>query len=215
FVEARAADHAIGQAEGDEAVFELAHLERGAHQDGDLVEHMALALQLFDLLADRAGFLLAVPGAGDRDLLAELVLGAQRLAEPAFVVGDEMRGAGQDVPGRAVVSFEADDLGAGEVVLEAQDVVHFGAAPAIDRLVVIADAADIFRAAGQGLLRGGRRRGRVAERITKIDTFGLILRDARALPSLLRMRIKACVARKAALGPRRDATFNLILRSRA
>ena len=37
-VEARAADHAIGQAERDEAVLELAHLERGAHQDGDLVE---------------------------------------------------------------------------------------------------------------------------------------------------------------------------------
>ncbi len=39
-VEARAADHAIGQAERDEAVFELAHLERGAHQDGDLVERV-------------------------------------------------------------------------------------------------------------------------------------------------------------------------------
>ena len=45
-VEARAADDAIGQAERDEAVLELAHLERGAHQDGDLVERMAVALQL-------------------------------------------------------------------------------------------------------------------------------------------------------------------------
>ena len=40
-VEARAADHAIGQAERDEAIFELAHLERGAHQDRDLVERVA------------------------------------------------------------------------------------------------------------------------------------------------------------------------------
>ena len=40
-VEARAADDAIGQAERDEAVFELAHLERGAHQDRDLVERVA------------------------------------------------------------------------------------------------------------------------------------------------------------------------------
>ena len=40
-VEARAADDAVGQAERDEAVLELAHLERGAHQDGDLVERMA------------------------------------------------------------------------------------------------------------------------------------------------------------------------------
>ena len=62
-VEARAADHAIGQAERDEAVLELAHLERGAHQDGDLVERCSplAALQLLDLLADRARFLLANP----------------------------------------------------------------------------------------------------------------------------------------------------------
>ena len=45
--------------------------------------------------------------------------------------------------GRAVVPLEPDDLGAGEVGLEAQDVVHLGPAPAIDRLVVVADAADI------------------------------------------------------------------------
>ena len=150
-VEARAADDAVGQAELDEAVFELAHLERGAHQNGDLVERMVLAtlarraLQLLDLLADRAGFFLRVPGAGDLHLLAVLVLGAQRLAEPAFVVGDELRGGGEDVSGGAVIAFEPDDLGAGKVVLEAQDVVDLGAAPAIDRLVVVTDAADVFR----------------------------------------------------------------------
>ncbi len=37
-VEARAADDAVVEAEGDEAVLEGAHLERGADQDGDLVE---------------------------------------------------------------------------------------------------------------------------------------------------------------------------------
>ena len=143
-VEARTADHAIGQAERDEAVFELAHLERGAHQDRDLVELLARALQLLDLLADAAGFLFRIPGAGDGDLLAVDVLGAQRLAEPAFIVRDQMRGGGEDVAGRAVVALEADDLGAGKVVLEAQDVVDLRAAPAIDRLVVVADAADVF-----------------------------------------------------------------------
>ena len=65
-VEARAADHAIGQAERDEAVLELAHLERGAHQDGDLVERVrapaaVIALELLDLLADRARLFLANP----------------------------------------------------------------------------------------------------------------------------------------------------------
>ena len=103
-----------------------------------------LALQLLDLLADGAGFFLAVPGAGDLHLLAQHVFGAQRLAEAAFVVGDEVRGGREDVAGGAVVPLETDDLGAGKVVIEAQDVVDFGPAPAVDRLVVIADAADVF-----------------------------------------------------------------------
>ena len=51
--------------------------------------------------------------------------------------------------GRAIVAFEPDDLGAGEVLLEAQDVVDLGAAPAVDRLVVVADAADVRRALRQ------------------------------------------------------------------
>ena len=72
------------------------------------------------------------------------VLGAQRLAEPAFVVGDEVGGGGQDMAGAAVVSLEADDLRAGKIMIEAQDVIDLRAAPAIDRLVVIADAADVF-----------------------------------------------------------------------
>ena len=102
------------------------------------------ALQLLDLLADGARFLLGIPGAGDGDLLARHVVGAQRLAEPAFVMGDQMRGGGENVPGRAVIALQPDHFGAGEIVLEAQDVVDLGAAPAIDRLVVVADAADVF-----------------------------------------------------------------------
>src|SRR6185312_1540789 len=89
------------------------------------------ALQPFDLLADRAGLFLGVPGAGDLHLLAVLVLGAQRLAEPALVVGDELARGRQDVTGGAVVALEADDLGAREVVLEAEDVVDLRPAPAV------------------------------------------------------------------------------------
>ena len=148
-VEPGAADHAIGQAERDEAVFELAHLERGAHQDRDLVQVFAGALQLLDLLADGAGFLFGVPGAGDGDLFAVLVLGAQGLAEAAFIVRDQMRGGGEDVPGGAIVALQPNDFGAGKIVVEAQDVVDLGAAPAIDRLVVIADAADVFGGRGR------------------------------------------------------------------
>src|SRR5260370_5861016 len=138
----RPADHAIRQAERYETILELAHLERGAHQNRHLVERVTRALELLDLLADRAGFFLGIPGAGNADLLARLVLGAQRLAEAAFIVRDEVRGGAKDVAGRTVIALQPDHGCAREIFFEAQDVVDLGAAPAIDRLVVVADAAD-------------------------------------------------------------------------
>src|ERR1043166_9005795 len=91
---------------------------------------MLLALEGLDLLADGARFFLGVPRAGDADLQARLVFGPQRLAEPALIVRDQVRGGGEDMCGRAVVALEADHLRAGEIVLEAQDVVDLCAAPA-------------------------------------------------------------------------------------
>ena len=83
------------------------------------------------------------------DLLAGLVLGAQRLAEAALVLGDQAGGGGQDMAGGAVVALQADDRRAGEIVLEAQDVVDLRAAPAVDRLVVVADAAQVLARLGE------------------------------------------------------------------
>ena len=143
-VKARAADDAIGQAEIDKAVFEFAHLEGGAHEDGDLAQAVVLALELLDVLADGAGFFLAIPHALDGNLLALVHLRPQGLAEAALIGGDEAGGRLQDMRRRPVVLFEADDLGAGEIRFEFQDVVHLGAAPAIDRLVVIAHAANVL-----------------------------------------------------------------------
>ena len=105
-------------------------------------------LQRLDVLADGARLLLVVPHAGHDDRRAHGVVGEERLAEPALVVGDEAGGGGEDVALGAVVALQPDDLGAGKVLLEAQDVVDLGAAPAVDRLVVVADAADVGRAAG-------------------------------------------------------------------
>ena len=92
---------------------------------------MALALELLDVLADDARFLLVVPAAFDLDRLAEIAVGAERLAEPPLVMGDQPGGRAEDVPGRAVVALEPDDLGAGEVGLESENVVDLGAAPSM------------------------------------------------------------------------------------
>src|SRR5690349_12827406 len=142
-VEAEAADDLVGKADRDEALFELAGLELGADEDGDVVEAAAADLDGFDFLADAAGLLRAVPDADDADLLAVALVGPERLAEAAAVVGDEAVGGGEDVRGGAVVLFQPDDLRAGEVLLEAEDVGDLGTAPAVDRLVVVADAAEV------------------------------------------------------------------------
>ena len=114
-----------------------------------------LRCALLDLLADGARLLLRIPGGMDDDLgvLGIGAVGEQRLAEPALIVGDEVRGGAEDMGGRAVVALEPDDGGARKILLEAQDVVDLGAAPAIDRLVVVADAADVDFAFAHGPFR--------------------------------------------------------------
>ena len=96
-VEAEAADDLVGQADRDEALFELAGLELGADEDGGVVERAAAALHALDVLADAARFLGAVPDADDLDLLAVALVGPQSLAEAAGIVGDEAVGGGEDV----------------------------------------------------------------------------------------------------------------------
>ncbi len=49
-----------------------------------------VALEVLDLLADRAGLLFRIPTRGHLHLVPGLVLGAQRLAEPSLVVGNKM-----------------------------------------------------------------------------------------------------------------------------
>src|SRR5690606_20968833 len=82
FVEAEAADDPVIEADGDEAVLELAGLELRADEDRDLRQRGALVLQPLDLLADAARFLGPVPDADDAQLVAGVALGPQRLAEP-------------------------------------------------------------------------------------------------------------------------------------
>jgi hypothetical protein len=132
-----------------EPVFDLAHLGRDADQDRDAGEGLFPRVDRLDLFAQEPRLVLGIPGARDRDALARDVLGAQRLAEPPLVAGDEPGGGGEDVAGGAVVALQPDHRGARKVVLEAQDVVDLRAAPAVDRLVVVADAAQVLALLGE------------------------------------------------------------------
>ena len=55
----------------------------------------------------------------------------------------------EDVAGRAVVLLQLDDLRAGEVLLEVEDVGDVRAAPLVDALVIVADDADVAVLFGQ------------------------------------------------------------------
>ena len=96
-VKAEAADDLVGQADRDEALFELAGLELGADEDRDIVERAAATHLEFGFLADAPRFFGAVPDADDADLFAFAGVGPQGLAEPAGIVGDEAVGGGEDV----------------------------------------------------------------------------------------------------------------------
>ena len=57
---------------------------------------------------------------------------------------DQARRDGEDMPGRAVIALEPNDFRARKIAFETQNVIDLGAAPAIDRLIVVADATDIL-----------------------------------------------------------------------
>src|SRR4029077_7357102 len=110
---------------------------------------MASALQRLDLLADPAGVLFGVPDGTDHDFVAFVRLGPQGLAEPPTVLRDHSRGCAEDMRSRAVVLLEPSNRGTREIGLEPQDVTDLGTTPAVDRLVIVADAAQVAALLGQ------------------------------------------------------------------
>ncbi len=77
-------------------------------------------------------------------LLASLLRGPQRLAQALRILRDHRGRGGEDMRGGAIILLQPDHLGARKILLEPQDVPHLGPAPAIDRLVIVAHAADIL-----------------------------------------------------------------------
>ena len=108
---------------------------------------------LFQMLADHGGdvgclVLLAFSQVMVHPV-ARAVLGPKGLALAALVVFNDAVGGIQDVGGGAVVLLQPNDLRAGEMLLEVQDVLDGGAAEPVDALVVVAHHADVLVAAGQ------------------------------------------------------------------
>ena len=101
-------------------------------------------LQPFHFLAHPARLFLTVPMADEADLFAVLLFGPQRLAQTPLIAGDHGACSGQNMGGRAVILFQPHHNRARKILFKPQDIAHLGPAPAIDRLVIIAHAADVL-----------------------------------------------------------------------
>src|SRR5690606_11926645 len=98
---------------------------------------------------DETGLVAFVVCGVDAYRLPLLALRPEVLAHARTVVGDHRVRGLEDRRGGAVVLLELDHRRAGEVLLELLDVLDAGAAPAVDRLVVVADDERYARAPRQ------------------------------------------------------------------
>ncbi len=69
--------------------------------------------------------------------------GKQRFTKATLVMCDQVGGCTEDMGSGAVVALQLDDDCAGKVLFEAKNIVHFRSAPAVNRLIVVADATQI------------------------------------------------------------------------
>jgi len=122
--------------------FERPALCIGAEEHGEIGGRSA-AEHRFDLRDDKAGFGFFCVGCEIGDLLAGAAVGPEFLrVSTGEALYDAVSGV-EDNLGASVVLLELDDCRAGEVALEAQDILDVGAAPAVDALIVVADGANI------------------------------------------------------------------------
>ena len=140
----------VGHALVAQELFERARLEVAAVEDrvvGKLRAVFELVrLQLHD---DEFGLLLAVLAHGHRDRVAVAEVGPQLLVEQLLVVRDDGVRRLEDAHRRAVVLFELDQLEVRIVARQAAEVLDIGAAPAVDRLVVVTDRRERRARAGE------------------------------------------------------------------
>ena len=149
-VEAEAADDPVVEADRDEAVLELAGLELGADEDRDVGRAgrpRARALSISSPMRRASSGPSQTPIT--RTLSPSPLVGPQASCRAGRHSARSGRRRRQDVRGRAVVLLEPDDRRAGKVLFEAQDVGDLGAPPRIDRLVVVADAAEVAARLGE------------------------------------------------------------------
>ncbi|MDB6054097.1 MAG: hypothetical protein JWN25_1620, partial [Verrucomicrobiales bacterium] len=98
---------------------------------------------VLDTLDDGAGFFLILGEVLEKNFVPLAFFGPEMFAAAARVVFDDGVGGFEDDGGGTVVLFQLHDFDFRKVFFEFEEVGDFGAAPAIDALVIITDNAEI------------------------------------------------------------------------
>src|SRR5690606_36947193 len=108
-------------------------------QNGALAASSAAHGPTTDAVDDEVGLVTLVERRVQAHGIAALAAGPQVLAESAGVVADQGVGRIENGARRAIVLFKPEQLCARLIAAELMQILHARAAPAVDRLVVVAD----------------------------------------------------------------------------
>ncbi len=136
--EPRAAHNLVGHACAQEHIFQDTRLRVRAIEHGDVVVRSAAVMKLVDFRGNPAPLIALVACLIGLNLLAIACGGEQTLVLTLRVMAHHGICRRKDMAGRAVILLELNHLGIGKILLEVEDVGDIGAAPGINRLVVVA-----------------------------------------------------------------------------
>ena len=147
--EALAAHNAVRDARAGKVGLDWIGLSVHAVEHGVVLQARAFSQMLTDDVRNVASLVLLVRRGVVVDLLAVAVVGPEGLALAAHVVLDDTVGGVQNISGGAIVLFQTDRFCPGENLLKVEDIFNRSTAEFVDRLVIVANDADVVGATRQ------------------------------------------------------------------
>ena len=148
-IELQPAVHAIANAAPHKRLFQHAALRVRAVQNRHIAQLAAAARKALNGIAHPRRLVPLVQRVIQPDLVARVRVRPQRLLLAAGVVRDHLIGRVQNIAGGTVVLLQLDHRTAAVILFEFQNVSKIRAAPAVNRLVVVAHDAHVLLVARQ------------------------------------------------------------------
>src|SRR5260370_39981574 len=127
-------------------LFPYTTLFRSLHRAGKVRIVVENALQL---TGDKFRFGLRVPSFEIPQIAARALLRAERLTQTFRIIGDDRPGSVENSLRRTVIALQLDDTGGREIARKTQKYGNISAAPAVDRLIFVADNTNVLLRSGQ------------------------------------------------------------------